>query len=532
MPTEPGDAVMLPPVRLPRQVGTLRSALWTHRWLWPGVLIFAVARTPAWLEPHWYTDEAGYATTAKMLTRGATLYSDIWTNKPPLHLWTLALPVWLAGGSEAALHAVTFLTGLLALAAVAYAAHATLTAGRAAFAVAVAAVLLGTPILDGELALPESLLIAPTAWAGAVIITRLHRGTRGSGRELWPLGAGALTACALAVQQTAVADAAAFGLILLVAPTATRKQLGVYAATVVGCTACWLLAAAAWAGPGTVAFALAGFYVAYSQAVLPGSASGLLQHAVFLLSSVLLLIAAAVLLRHSRPSSWAYAVWAGATLLVAAAAQQPYAHFLLPAAVPASLALAALPVPGLQWRRGRQVAGAWFCAAGLLVTCLLARTAGLDWMPVLASQGQNSYRTLADYYGGPLQVVTGQESLATWQATFDDRVPADEDTAAWIRTHGLSGRTAVVWSSDAWPYLEADLPLLLRTAPIYNDEVLLGSGGPLAAAVAALAPDLVIASDDAVQTWPEITALLDNDYHQAVRFGPDAVWLRDGLSGA
>jgi hypothetical protein len=495
----------------------------------PGALIFVLGRLPSWMEPHWYTDEAGYATTAQALTRGAILYSDIWTNKPPLHLWTIAIPVWLAGGSEAGLHTLTFVTGLLALAAVAYAARVTLTATRAAIALALAALFIGTPVLDAELALPESLLIAPTAWAGAIVVTRLQRGPRGSGRELWPFAAGALAACAIAIQQTAIADAAVFGLILMIAPTVPRKNLLAYLAAVVGLTAAWILPAIILAGPGTTAFALAGFYVAYTQSVLPGTSAGLLRHAFLLLSAVVCLVSAAVMLRRARLASWAYAVWAGATLLVAAAAQQPYAHFLLPVAVPSSLALAALPVPRANWRRVRHGVGACLCATGLLIGGLLGRSAGLDWIPVMASQGQNVWRTLPEYYGGTLAVLTGQQPLATWQASFDDRVLADGNTATWIRQHGLSGRTAVVWSSDAWPYLEANLPLLLRTGPIYNDEVLLGSGGPVADLVSTLAPDLVIAADDAVQSWPEITSLLDNDYYQAVRFGPNAVWLRDGL---
>lgn len=497
--------------------------------MWPGALIFVAARIPSWMEPHWYTDEAGYATTAQALTRGAILYSDIWTNKPPLHLWTIAIPVWFAGGSEAALHTLTFVTGLLALAAVAYAARSTLTATRAAVALALAAFFVGTPVLDAELALPESLLIAPTAWAGAIVVTRLQRGPRISERQLWPFAAGALAACAIAVQQTAIADAAVFGLILMIAPTARRKYFIAYLAAVVALTAAWILPAIILAGPGTIAFALAGFYVAYTQSVLPGTSSGLLRHAFLLLGAVVCLVSAAVLLRRARLASWAYAVWAGATLLVAAAAQQPYAHFLLPVAVPASLAVAALPIPRADWRRVRHAVGASLCATGLVIAGLLGRSAGLDWIPVMASQGQNVLRTLPDYYGGGFAVLTGHEAIGTWQASFDDRVLADGNTAAWIRQHGLSGRTAVVWSSDAWPYVEANLPLLLRTGPIYNDEVLLGSGGPVADLVRTLAPDVVIAADDAVQSWPEITSLLDNDYYEAVRFGANAVWLRDGL---
>ena len=35
-----------------------------------------VARLPSFFEPHWYSDEAGYATVARELLRGKTLYVD------------------------------------------------------------------------------------------------------------------------------------------------------------------------------------------------------------------------------------------------------------------------------------------------------------------------------------------------------------------------------------------------------------------------------------------------------------------------
>ena len=60
--------------------------LLTRWWALPGVLAFTLARLPSFFEPHWYSDEAGYATVARELLRGKTLYFDTWNNKPPLQL--------------------------------------------------------------------------------------------------------------------------------------------------------------------------------------------------------------------------------------------------------------------------------------------------------------------------------------------------------------------------------------------------------------------------------------------------------------
>jgi len=95
----------------PQAPGTAPWRRWT--WLAPGLLVYTICRVPSFFEPHWYTDEAGYATTARAVLRGLPLYVQAWTNKPPLHIWTVALPLSLFGPREAGLHALTFVSGLL-----------------------------------------------------------------------------------------------------------------------------------------------------------------------------------------------------------------------------------------------------------------------------------------------------------------------------------------------------------------------------------------------------------------------------------
>jgi 4-amino-4-deoxy-L-arabinose transferase-like glycosyltransferase len=501
----------------------------TRWWVLPGALAFVVARLPSFFEPHWYTDEAGYATVARELLRGKTLYVDAWNNKPPLQLWTVALPVAFFGGSEAALHALTFISGLLSLAAVAFLARRLLSPWRAGFAVLAAGLLLGMPILDAELIVPESLLIAPATWAGALLITQLsRRESEIPRRELWPIAVGALAAAAIAYQQTAVADAAAFGLILLVAGRSWSGLL-LYLGTVVGVTAAWVGVAIAAAGASKVGYALAGFYVAYTQSVLPQSVGGGLLHwgLIFLLTS--LVGFGALLQRGNQTVTWALWVWAGATLLVSAAAHQPYAHFLTPAVAPVALAAASIPAPRrIAKFTPRARLAALPLAAGVLVIGFMARTAGLDWIPDAAPPGMNAYRNLATYYGGSAQVAVQYQSLASWHRSFDWRVDGDAAAAEFLRSHGLAGHPAVVWSNDAWPYLLSDLPLLLPTPPIYNDMTLLGQNGEVSARVTELDPEIIVAADDAVHQFPEVEPVLRR-YRMVQTDGHLTVWLRQDI---
>jgi Dolichyl-phosphate-mannose-protein mannosyltransferase len=517
------------PRRGTRLLISVRGFLRTHRWTLPAFGLFTLLRIPSFLEPHWYTDEGGYAAAARSLLNGRVLYSQVWNNKPPLHLWTIALDLAVFRASEAGLHLLTFVSGALTLAALAYVALPVLGKRRACVALVLAAVALGTPIFDAELALPESLLIAPATWAAAIVIRRVWAPSAPAVRH-WPVIAGGCAAAAIAYQQTAVADAGALLLILVLSPRVSWREVAQYASTVLAITTAWVVAAVLTAGASAVAFALVGFYVPYSASVLPANRGAFLQLALTLMSALVLICAGAAVARRSSDFLWGAWVWAGAELLVAGAAQMPYAHFLTASVVPVILAVCSLPLPRLQRVSPVRVLGVASLLAGVSIAGLVARVAGVDWIPELASAGTVHHPDdLATYYGGAVQVLTRQNALSDLQDLFDDRVEGDRKTSAWIKSHGLSGRTAVAWSSDAWLYVMADLPLSLPTPPIYNDEVLLGDQGQVAKVVADIAPDMVVTTDDALHNFPEVKPLLAQRYRMVDREQWNAVWLRDDI---
>lgn len=499
-----------------------------QRWLLPAFALFTVLRVPSFIEPHWYTDEGGAAAAAKALLNGRVLYSQVWSNKPPLHLWTVAIDVAVFRGTEVGLHVLTFTSGALTLAAVAYMARPLLGPRRALLAVLVVAVLLGSPLFDAELALPESFLIAPAAWAGALVLRRAG-GVGGGSARWWAVVAGLLAGLAMAYQQTAVADTAAFLLILVLSPRVSRREWMLFLGAAAGVTAVWLSLALVTAGPARVAYGLVGFYIPYSESVLPASGSGLAHLALGIGGSFALICLGAVATRRSTGFLWGAWVWAGADLLVAAAAQMPYAHFLLVAAVAVTVAVVSIRLPRPSGAHIVAGLGAAALLTGVVAAGSIARVAGVDWVPALSSASSVSEpRDLATYYGGAVSVLTRQQNLDAFQDIFDSRVAGDRATAAWIKSHGLSGRSAVAWSSDAWLYVMADLPLLLPAPPIYNDEVLFGAQGQVAQVVTSLAPDLIITTDDAVAGFPEVSALLAASYRPVDRENLNTVWLRDG----
>jgi len=478
--------------------------------------LYTATRLPAFFEPHWYTDEAGYAATANAMLHGKLLYVGVWNNKPPLHLWTVAAVLKLFGPSEAAFHSLTYLAGLAALGAAAYAAYHLLPARRAALATVAVALGLGTPVFDAELVVPESLLIAATSWAGALLLVRLYTRTPG---WRWAAVVGLLAAAATAYQQTALADACAFLVILVLSPSARRRQLWAYVAAFVLGSAAWLVPALAVAGPSRLAYALAGFYVPYTQSMLPRNVAQLgLLVAVGLLA-VALALASSLILRRST-ASWGLAIWSVATLLAAAAPQHSYPHLLLPAAVPTLLLAFAIPLTARTFPRF-QLAGLLGLLLAVATAFNLARVTTVDWIPQLGSG-----RSLGQYYGGFLTGITGPSSLAQWQSSFDYRVAPDAAVVGWLTANGRTHSRAVVWSADAWVYVLGDLEQVLPTPPIYNDFALLGYHGQVAVAVAQQQPALILTTDIDAHQFPEVQALLDRDYSEVFSSGPEHIWVR------
>jgi 4-amino-4-deoxy-L-arabinose transferase-like glycosyltransferase len=499
----------------------------------PGLVTLAILRLPSLMEPHWYTDEAGYLNVARQLLQGKILYLQTWNNKPPLMLWTFALDVKLFGTSEIALHVLTLITGAVTVAAVVWAASRLYTPRRALIAGVIAGVILGLPIVDAELALPESLLIAPLTWAGAIILVHILRGDRTEAPPrlpLWPLGAGVLMAAAIAYQQTAIAETSAFFFAMLLAPKLLRRDAFIFIGTVAVITLAWLTAAVATAGIGNVAFALAGFYVDYTKTALPKSAVGGAAH--FGLAIVVALaIAAGAIANRQRPRvDWVLALWAGSTLVVTAVAGQQYPHFLAPAVAPLTLLVAGIAVPSAsRFRAGnrRSLIGPGLQAGGLVVAILMAKVAGVDWLPIPPSATDS--HTLSDYYGGAAWAAFDPTWRTTWLNDFDYRVEGDAKVSAWVIRNGFSGDTAVVWSYDAWIYALANLQIIMPTPPIYNDEVLLGTGGPVETFVAMKQPVLIMVDEESQALFPEITKLLDSgEYVEEYATYPYTVWVRAG----
>ena len=491
------------------------------RLLLAGLGLYALLRTPSLFEPPWHVDEAGYTITAWLAAHGAVLYAGVWNNKPPLLFWTYELALRVFGVGEFGIHLLSGLAGLVTLSALWLIVRPGWGRHRAAVAVLLAAVLLGTPLLNGDLALPEDFLVACTS-CGMLCILAAQGRPRGRSRAVLGVVAGVAFGLAILYQQTAVADAGAAAVFCAALPG--RRGWGALAGMV---PAAVLVVGAAiapflvWAGARNVGFLLVTSFLGYTRSTLPVTAAALVPRAAAALGWCL----GALTARRSEPRRQLLWLWIGAVVLAAIAPNRPYIHFALPAVVPAAalLAGARLRAPTRWWARALPRAGGWR-RAPLVASAVCSMVVG-GLVLHATSWGVYTLGLTAAYYPNFLAHAMGLESTAAYRSSFGTATLADQVAAQWIDDNHLAGSRTVVWSSDAWLYPLAHLRLVLPTSNLNVDEAWLGSRAVLARVTRAH-PSVVVTTARALQSWPQVDHLLGSGYTRSFTDGAVSVWVR------
>jgi hypothetical protein len=481
------------------------------------LVLYVLLRVPSWFEPHWYTDEGGYATTAWLSTHGKELYVTVWNNKPPLLFWIYDLALRLFGTSELGIHLLSTVAGGIALAALWKLLGLECHGRRLWLPLVGAAFLLGTPICNGDLALPENFLIAPEAWAMFFLVLSLVS-PGWKGRWLLPAGSGILFGLACLIQQTALAPAAAGAVLLLV----LRGRRGMSQAffLVVGLGVTGVAGVAPYlisAGFHNVFHFLVQSIGSYTTSSLPVDPGTLVPRGL----ALALLLAGIVSSRGYEPLRRVGLVWLAADLIDYVLPNRDYAHFLLPSVVPACLLLGLAVWPGWTWLRGH------FRQLPLLAAVVLATVL---WVQLFASQIE--YGSLytaqreAEYVPLFISYAAGRISPDAYVSDYNTEALGESLAVQWIDRHHLRGATAVVWSADSWAYILADLKPVVPAPPIYVDSDWLGTT-ELFKRIRAARPELILLTPDAVTAFGPIQAVLDRDYRRVERSAHGSVWLLD-----
>ncbi len=493
----------------------------SHRWvalsLVVPLVLLLLLRLPSLFEPHWYTDEAGYANTAYLMAHGRVLYLTVWNNKPPLLFWIYQMALSWWGPSEAGLHAFSIVAGMLTVGAVWKVLRDNFPGPGVWVGSLLAAILLGPPLLLGDLTLPENLLIAPEAW-GMVLALRAANGPVSRDRLLAAAGAGLLLGSACLIQQTVAGAVLVLLLVLTVLPR--RRALMVPAVLALSCAVivvAGLMPAVLSSGLHRVAYFLLFSFGGYTSQTLPLNPAHLLPR----VAAGLLLVVGVIVARRSRPAALIVWAWLGVDLFVYLLPNRAYPFHLLPAAVPLAVVVGSLVGPGFAVLRS--VRWRWLpLVAGVVLSLLI-------WAQMFTGAHSKTpfYTVAMTYHYYPLFMghLTGAVSNTRYEDSYDFRVTGNAAAAEWLRAHRLQGATAVIWSADSWDYLLTPLTPILPAPPIYVDRDWLGPRRVVDRTVRRR-PKVIVAISDGLHHDPGIQPVLNRYYQEVESTRYVAVWLR------
>ena len=490
------------------------------------VAMLVALRIPAFLEPHWYSDESIYAYVGRTIFGGGDLYTSpgAWDNKPPVQYWIYGILTHFLGYSEAAIHLVPFASAVAAVIAVGWGvAKLTGSRRRAGIACILAALIIGPPIFDSELFLPEGALIGPMTWAGMLMLVHIAS-PRWAARHRWaPYAAGFLASLALGMQQTVIADVVAIGIILVIASRSRWVDLLRFLGTGLVVTLLWLGPTIIASGIGATWFATVAFYGIYAHNSLPPSVLARVLHFAGIAAGVIaIVVGSALVARRTRNTFWMLWVLAGIDLVVAGSAHFPYPHLLLPSIPWVCAALAATPwqrwsVLVSDWRRQQLWFGSAVLAAGVLLAAAQGSYAGSFWI---------NGRSLPSYYASGYASLVSSSERTRWQDTFSGNIVSDEAVTNWLVAHHYAHSLAVVWNgADDWVYLTTPLTTVLPTVGLFNDDVLLGDRSKIGPYVARHRPLIIVTNELSVALRPSILPVLEQWYVAVFHTGPDTIYV-------
>jgi hypothetical protein len=468
------------------------------------VALYLLLRLPSLIEPQWYSDEAGYASTAWLTHAGYGLYVDAWNNKPPLLFGIYGLSEVLFGASEAGIHALSILSGLVAIITAAWGMSRLFSKRAALWGGLVIAVIVGSPMLDGNLALPESLLIGPVTVAMVWFLCSCTGAAARKPRTVTLVCIGLLFASGFLIQQTAIADFASVILWCLVRRNwRTMLTVGaMFAITIAAVIVPFMVTS----GVHNVWYALVTSYVDYLNDALGDRLPAYLGRIMIVLAIVLV----AWLFRNAKDDRLELVrIWVAALLFTAIAAGYAYEHFLLPVIIPLVML-----VTGLVSRHHDHLLQRVRRPRVLVAGALFAAIASTGWSLFMA--GYRSTIWSVGYYANAISYVSGSISELDYDTYFDGLSYGEHEAEQWISSHNLVGVTAMLWTNLAWPLVDDDLLPPTRSGPLYVTLALEKGTAGILSRMNATPPELILITPLGIQHLSDVRAFISVHRYEEV----------------
>jgi len=416
-------------------------------------LIFFFLRLPSIIEPYWYGDEGVYEVVGQALNHGHLLYRDIWDNKPPL----LYIVYALAQGDQGTVKIISLIGGIFSLVVFFLLSKKLFDKlWISILTTAVFLILLGTPLLEGDIANAEVFLLPFTISAGLLIY---HITNKAKTKHFSFFIAGLLLGIAFLVKIVAVFDFAAFFLFLIIIKLPEKISLHAikkyfikdtplmlnYGYLILGFLLPFLITVVYF----TFNYALHDFF----QAVFSGNVNYVswgnsllgIPQGLLILKCLLLVLGISLLVwqrnRISKPTLF-IGLWMLFSLFNVFFSERPYTHYVIVLLPSLCLLIGLLfATKNIKSRLGT--------AAAFIIVLF-----------IICSQFQFSYSKSYLYYSNAIQFVTGKESVVTYQSFFDPNTPRDYALASFIAQHTTPQQDVFIWGDSPQIYtLAHKLPI-------------------------------------------------------------------------
>ena len=459
------------------------------------VLAF-VLRYPSLYEPRWYGDEGIFAAIAQNIRHGETLYSQAWDNKPPLVFFTYAGIQSVFGTGVFPLHLITTLVVLATQSVTMLIAFALFGRARALIVGVIVAFLLGTPIIEGNLAMTETFMILPTSLA---VLCFVRAEQRRSERLAVYATVGVLIGIAAAYKQVAIFDGAAIIVMIWLQRDRPHRAIAAFSA---GFFVPQVILAAFFIASGAFQdywYAVVGSLGLYSEL---GPSNGPFLRAAGYLPA---LIVVAALLRRQQQGGVVDLcdfpmLWLAFAVIGAMSSSLPFPHYLQQA-VPA-LALTLVSKPFARERED-------VTRIALALAAVLLVTVGYGQFS-LAYRERHQLEPVA-YYHTFVSHQWGTMSDLDYDYQFDGKVAAVDDIVKAIKRDGR-GDTAYAWSELPWLYPAGNLTNPTRYYTSFLGEIVPGAKPEILRDLDANPPAYIVISNDTYAPFGELEQFVEGRY--------------------
>lgn len=418
-------------------------------------VIFFLLRLPSLIEPHWYGDEGIYEVIGLALKNNHLLYKDIWDNKPPL----LYLVYAFFNADQFFVRTASLISGLLSVILFFILSKRLFkTSQSTLISTSLFALLLSTPLLEGNIANAENFMLLPII-AAAYIVVEIQAQKKQKRAALLLLTAGLFLSIGFLFKVVALFDFCAFLLFLLftylpqhIAPFRI-KQIPQYFSilqnhlfpflvgflTPITCAILFFVSKGAFSDFVNAALIQNVGYISYGNTFIVSQ--GLLIIKLILLGSVVTL-----LFLKRRQLSYATLfiyLWLAFSLFNALFSQRPYTHYLLVLIPSFSLLFGSL-FEEFFLEKKVQIAKKGAIEKISLVCFLLVL--------LIISKNFQLYGKNIAYYKNFLTFITNHRTVTDYQRFFDKKTPRDYEIAQYLKTRLKDGDSVFIWGNNAQVY--------------------------------------------------------------------------------